>query len=260
MYKKLTLLVVVLLSMAGLGRGQEAKLGVTLDITYVSRYIWRGIDTYPQNHSATQPSIDIDLFDTGFGVNVWSSMANRSGFEESKEIDYTLYYNSTLFESKTYAMNYCLGWACFTYPNLPREAADIQELSATFCWPKILPGGLAPHYTVVCTWPSVGNSDISDSAGWLHIFGLCYDLAAPPLLRGTKEQVIRFSAETTYNDGAYGQEVDHDWSHAVFGISTGFDLGDNVTFTPGFYYQSSWDDSINTQDEYWVSLGFAYKF
>ena len=261
MAKSRTLLIVLFfLSGTGLADDQEQKLGVTLDLTYVSRYIWRGMDIYPQHHSATQPSIDIDLYGTGFGLNVWSSMANRSGFEEDKEMDYTVYYNNTIFEDEVYATNYNVGWTCYTYPNLPRKAADMQELIATLCWPKFLPAGLVPHYTIVCTWPSASHSDVSDDGGWLHMFGLCWELPITPWLPGTKEQTVELSAEATYNDDAYGPQVNHDWSHVVFGVSTGFDLGGNLAFKPGFYYQSSLDNSNKIKDQYWVSLGFDYKF
>jgi long-subunit fatty acid transport protein len=54
--------------------------------------------------------------------------------------------------------------------------------------------------------------------------------------------------------------VDHDWSHAVFGASTGFTVTDKLTFTPGIYYQISMDDSVNPEDEYWFSLSMTYTF
>lgn len=78
----------------------------------------------------------------------------------------------------------------------------------------------------------------------------------------TPEQILHLSVETAYNDGVYrgGKGVDHDWSHAAFGISTNFDLGNDLTFTPGIYYQSSWDDSVNPSDEYWATLTLKYKF
>ncbi|MCX5638249.1 MAG: hypothetical protein NTX52_11245, partial [Planctomycetota bacterium] len=88
---------------------EENKLDVTFDATYVSRYIWRGFDSYPNNHSAIQPSVDLDLYGTGWGVNVWWSRANTSGFENSEEIDYTLYYGKSLFEGKPYTTDYKIG-------------------------------------------------------------------------------------------------------------------------------------------------------
>ena len=81
---------VILCSAAGFVHGQESNLGVTLDVTYLSSYIWRGFDCYPQGHSAIQPSISLDFYGTGFGIKVLSSRANGSGFENDEELDFTL--------------------------------------------------------------------------------------------------------------------------------------------------------------------------
>ena len=254
------LIAVVIFTAVGLATAGDNKLGITIDATYVSRYIWRGMDIYPNNHSAIQPSVSIDFYGTGFGLNAWWSRANRSGFENSEEIDYTLCYCNSLFKDESYATEYAIGWIYYSYPHEPKRVANMQEVYASLSWPNICPGGLVPSYTTVCTWPGKSESDVSDCSGWVHIFGLCYELPVPGFLAGAKEQILHLSAEAVYNDGAYGAAIDHDWSHAVFGISTSFDLGGNLIFTPGFYYQSSWDDSVNTSDEHWTSLSLTYRF
>jgi hypothetical protein len=256
--KAIFLATVLLLTSAGQTGAEDSKLGATADVTYVSRYVWRGFDSYPNNHSAIQPSVDLDLYGTGWGVNIWWSRANTSGFENSEEIDYTLYYGKSLFEDKPYTTDYRIGWTYYYCPDEPRGAADMQEVSLSLSWPNIHQGGLVPCYTVVCIWPSERDSNVRNCGGWFHIFGLCYDLTIPDFWAVAKEQAFHLSAETIYNDGACG--ADHNWSHAVFGISTSFDLSNTLTFTPGFYYQSSWDDSVNTQDEYWTSLSITYRF
>ena len=173
-------------------------------------------------------------------------------------------------------MDYRFGWVYIGYPDEPRsgtargQAADMQEFYATLSWPKICPVGIVPRYTIVSMWPSEGKSTVRNNGGLLHIFGLGYDLTVPGLLPDTPEQKVHLSAEAVYNDGAApgtvpgpgttGSKIDHDWSHALFGISTDFDIAENLSFTPGFYYQSSWEDSVNTEDEYWLTLSLAYKF
>jgi hypothetical protein len=73
---------------------------------------------------------------------------------------------------------------------------------------------------------------------------------------------VNLHSELVYNDGVHpaGFNVDQDWSNAVIGASTDFDLGYNVTFTPAVYYQASMDTSINTEDETWVTLSVRYTF
>ena len=48
--------------------GQEAEersgLGVTADVTWVSKYVWRGYDLF-DDHAAFQPSVDADLLGRG---------------------------------------------------------------------------------------------------------------------------------------------------------------------------------------------------
>ena len=48
---------------------------VAPQVDLVSRYVWRGFDLLPDNHPAIQPSLTIDLGESGFSLNVWSSFA-----------------------------------------------------------------------------------------------------------------------------------------------------------------------------------------
>ena len=266
--KGILLAAVILLSTAALvqAQAQEDQLGVTFDVTYLSSYIWRGFDVY---HRAIQPSIDVDLYGTGLGLKVLSSRANASGFENAEELDISLYYNDSIYEGEAYATNYKLGWVYYNYPDNPRNAYDMQEFFTTFSWPDICPAGIVPSYTISCLWPSKSNAtNVSANGGWMHIVGLGYDLAVEGLMPETPEQMLHLSFEIVYNDGVTpgnaagitAAAVDHDWSHAVLGVSTEFDLGNDVTFTPAVYYQESIDDSVNNDDEIWCSLSMTYKF
>jgi len=258
--KGILLVVAVLLGTFGTAQAQEDELGITLDVTYLSSYIWRGIDKYAEGHSAIQSSINVDLYGTGFGLKVLNSRANGSGFENSEELDVTLYYGDSLFEGETYVTNCTTGWVYYNYPDEHRKAADIQEVFASFSWPELCPMGFVPSYSIIRMWPARSSSDISGAGGWIHVFGLGYDLTVPGLLPETTEQVINLSAAAVYNDGAAAVGVDHDWSHAVFGASTSVDIADNLTLTPGIYYQASMDDSVNDDDETWCSVSLTYKF
>jgi len=258
---KVVLVVGMLLSVAGLAKAQDEQLGVTLDVTYVSSYIWRGFDKYgPGSHSAIQPSIDVDLYGTGFGVKTWMSRANSSGYENQEEWNYTVYYSSSLFEDVSYATDYTISYIYYDYPDQPDNVADMQEINVAFSWPKICPAGIVPSYSIINMWPSEGGGASNNNGGWIHVFGLGYDLALPGILSDTDQQLVSLSCGLVYNDGTGGGSVDHDWSHMVFGASTGFEVADNLTFTPGIYYQASMDDSVNTEDETWVSLSMTYKF
>jgi len=260
MKKVILLTAVILLSATTFAQAQEELTG-TVDITYLSQYIWRGFNMYGQQ-SAIQPTLDLDLYGTGLGLTVLWSRANSSGHEISEELDVTLYYDNSLFEYETYAMDYTAGLMYYYFPDGPGEGEtvsdDLQEIFVTLSWPEICPEGIVPSYTVIKMWASKENSPNAAYSGWLHVLGLGYDLPIEGLLPDTPEQILHLSAATVYNNEVANAESD--WSHAVFGVSTGFDLGNDCTFTPGVYYQSSWEDSVNTSDELWCSVGVSYAF
>jgi hypothetical protein len=276
MKKKAILLTAVLLfASLSVVQAQEGELHGTIDVTYLSKYVWRGFDIYGDK-SAIQPSIDLDLYGTGFGINVMGHMANSSEYVNGERWDYTLYYCNSLFEGESYATNYRLGWVNYNYPDNTSKGsatapnASLQELHAILSWPNICPAGVVPSYILVKMWPSESgsfsgyNSPFGGTAsGFAHIFMLDYPMTIQGIMPDTAEQVLNLHAEFVYNDGVgpAGQNVDQDWSNAVFGISTSFDLGSNLMLTPALYHQVTMDKSVNDdKSETWATAGLTYKF
>jgi hypothetical protein len=265
MKKKVILLTVVILFSTGpLTQAQEGQISGTVDLTYVSKYIWRGFDIYG-NDSGIQFGTNINLADTGFGLKTFWSRANESGFENVEEFDLTLYYNNLIYEDEMYATNYTFGWTYYGYPDEPSSVRNYQEFLLSLVWPRICPAGVVPSYTVVYMWPAEEGAVVNDNGGWLHMLGMGYDMTVPPLVPELPEQVIHLSAHLVYNSGvgaAYAPNgtVDHDWSHFLFGATTDIDLGNNLALCPGLYYQASMEDTVNNEDETWVSLSLKYMF
>ena len=262
------LTVVILFGIGPLALAQEGEITGTYEINYSSRYIWRGFDVYEDNHSAFRPvSLDLDICNTGFGLKVFWTRASGSGFENTEEMDFTLYYDNKIYEDEIYATNYRVAWGYYVFTDEPSSAKDFEEFLVSLSWPQLCPVGFVPRYTIVALWPSEGESDINGNGGWMHILGVGYDLTVPELIPELPEQVVHLSADLVYNGGvgaAYATggngTVDHDWSHFVFGATTDFDLGNNLAFAPGIYHQASMEDSVNSSDETWVSLSLKYKF
>ncbi|MHC4110743.1 MAG: hypothetical protein ACYSUY_06695 [Planctomycetota bacterium] len=266
------LTVVILLSAGTLAQAQEGGISGTLDLTYMSKYVWRGYDWFDNDHSAFQLGANINIADTGFGLSIVNTRAISSGDgifdlpnQDIERLNVSLYYGNVIYEDEDYATNYSLGWVYYNLPDNSPRFADMQEFFVSLSWPELCPAGVVPSYTILSMWPSKSNSTLSsgsgldvDASGMLHIFGIGYDMTVPELVPELGEQVVHLSGGLVYNDGVLG--ADHDWSHFVFGASTDFDLGNNLAFSPGLYYQASMEDTVNDEDETWVSLSLKYKF
>ena len=266
MKQRILVAAVALLVMGGFARAQDTDLHGYVDLTWTGKYVWRGFDIYGDK-SAIHPSVDLNLFGTGLGVNATGHRANASGFEEGERWDYNLYYANMALEGN---LQYRLGYVYYNYPDMSSSVADLQELHAILSLPKICPFGTVPSYALVKLWPSESGSMVGarspsggTASGFAHIFMLDYAWTVGGILPETPEQVLNLHAEAVWNDGVgpNGANVDHDWSNAVFGISTNVDLAQNIVLTPGIYHQVTMDTSVNDdKDETWVSMGLKYQF
>jgi hypothetical protein len=276
MKQKVLFAAIVLLATTALVQAQDDLHG-SIDLTYQSKYLWRGIDVFGDK-SAIQPTVMLDLYGTGFGVSLQGHRANSSGYETTERWDATLFYKNALFMDESYATQYMIWWRYFYFPDAPLDGLaagasgdiDLQEMAAVLSFPKILPmEGLVPSYVLVKLWPAESGTFVGSggppgtASGFAHIFMLDYGLPIEDLLPNMPEQVLKLHSEIVFNDGVdpRGIGVDHDWTNAVFGVSTDFELKENVTLTPGIYYQLTMDDSINPDnDETWCTLGLKYAF
>ena len=281
MKKGILLTIVIFLSTVTFAQAQEGDITGSIDVTYLSTYTWYGIDRTVGAHGegATAITLDLDLYDTGFGVSIKSIRPNTSAVDAAKygslvdaeELWASLTYSGSYFEYETYSTNYTIGFTHYDFPDRPSDLADTHELFASLSWPEICPAGVVPSYTLVRMWkaesghpssfPGVTTNDIS---GWVHIAGLGYDLPVEDLLPELPEQILHLSAALVYNDGAGATGVDHDLSHFVLGVSTDFDLGNDLTLTPGIYHQRVLDKEIRDinwdKDVTYATVGVKWAF
>jgi hypothetical protein len=264
---------VILLSIAASANAQDKELGVEVGATWVSKYLWYGIDRL-DDKAAWLPSVNFDLYGTGLSVGVQAvypgtgKHAGARSTVNATRYDYMVNYACTLFEGQNHVTDVTVGWIYYDFIDMPSKGTtqadstvygDAQQIGVGLAWPEICPAGVVPSYYVGYMWPAKENSLLpTHYEGWVHIVGLGYGLALDSLSPDLPEQVLNLSAAAVYNDGFAA--ADHDWSHAIFGVSTDVDVAENLVFTPGFYYQSSWEDTVNKSDEYWASLGAKYRF
>jgi hypothetical protein len=301
MKKGIVLMTVVLfIAIASAALAQEAPDGAlhgNIGLTFDTLYVWRGYLVYGAD-TAIHPFVDLDLMGTGFHLEVIAHRANDSGHENGERWDYSPYYLGVLEADQTWETRYIVGYRYFNYPELTSHEAfksysdigsvDLQELYAGVAFPKLLGiQGLVPGYVIVKGWPSNRNTLVGAAnpnggtySGWAHVFMLDYALPIQGITAETPEQVLKFHVETVYNDGVDprpgGGYTDSDWTHVMFSVSTDFDLGSGVTFTPALYHQITFEDNGNKgpnvafpgtyqgvapdHDITWASATIKYKF
>jgi len=254
MKKRILLVVVVFLSTTLKLRAEEGELGVTFDVTYVSKWLSKGVEAYGQ-HGGLFKTIDVDLYGTGFGIKVTHRNATSSGYVDKQRFDYRPYYKNQLFEDQVYAIKYNISVGYEHYPGLARNKANTTfEWIFAFSWPNLLPEGFVPHYIAHYEYPAGSQNSNAYVTGWVHRFILGYDLNVPEI-----PVPLYLSSEVAYTDGLGGAA--HDWSYATFGLSTKLKISDNLSFVPGLYQQISMDDSVNTRDDVtYCKLSMKYKF
>lgn len=250
-------------------------LSITVKGDWVSKYMFRGVDVL-DDRGAYQPSVDIGL-DCGLHFNVWGSFASSGRFtrgavhfngeleqafdhdsgypgtDQLDEFDYTVYYTKSCLDG-------CLATEVgMTYYDLFRqssEALDFWEWYGKFTLSKM---PLQPHAYFYYALP---KNTSNGAEGWMTCLGGSHtcELGAFPCFGSPDPMSLTFTGDLWYNGGAYYYGVDTGFTHAVFGSALTIPLCNNISFTPGVYYQLSMEDTINEDDEWWTQLSLAYTW
>lgn len=239
-------------------RGIEGKISVDVSTTVQSKYMWHGFDLYG-DHGVVMPAVGVTLGDTGFSGKYIRAYPLAGGLEESVQSAYAVFYTGAFLKDTRYATNFTTNYFYYGLPRIDGAKSDMQEIGTTFSWPKLLgDSGLVPNYYFGILWPTRSSTNLEGCEGFIHVFGLAYDLTAPDFWAVGKSQTFRLSGDITYNDG-FGYGAAHDWSHVVLGASTNLGIG-NLTITPFVNYQISMDDSVDNENELWCGANATYRF
>jgi hypothetical protein len=272
----------------GISFAQEppsSDLQVKFDLTYGSKYVWRGFNVFGSK-SAIHPTLDLFCPSTGMGLTVEGHRANSSGYEIFERWDYSLYHHGKAFAGEQYEMMYRLAYVYYNYPQqsshsrgsnpivdptftLDCGSFDLHELHAVMSFPKVMGvEGLVPSYALVKLMPVNSGTVVGaysptggTASGFAHIFMVDYAMPYVCPLSGV-DRKLNWHSEFVFNDGVApnGANADHDWSNAVVGASTNYDINDNISFKPGLFLQLSFDDSVNTKDQLWSTFSMTCKF
>lgn len=235
----------------------------TLQVDYLSRYLWYGYDVMADDDQVIQPSLTLGLWDTGFSFTIFGSWALESNKEDTEEADYTLAYDTSFMQDDAMQVDMSVNYTYVSYFENSSSLADYHEVGSKFSLPNLIGNGMVPYYRIVHLMPRKGGEE-DDPAynlrGFIHIFGMDYTWMAGCAASG-EQMPIMLGAAVVYNDGTGYTTTDHDWSHAMFKVATPFENIMGGTLTPSVAYQITMDDSVNEDsDEFVVGMNYTYKF
>lgn len=101
----------------------ESPVDVSLDVTPVTHYVWRGFDVTDGLQLPVQPSLTVG-HSSGLSVNVWGSWAllDRDNTKGGDEIDYTIDYSTDINDM----LSVSVGFIYYSFPNA--SAAKTSEI------------------------------------------------------------------------------------------------------------------------------------
>ena len=247
-----------ILSIPASEEGAGSGLEISVSTDWVSKYMFRGFDVL-DDRAAWQPSVDVSLWDTGFGLNWWASYAASSRNDtdivanglgrELDEHDYTLYWGGDIAEF----VEVEAGMIYYDFVRQNSENLDYWEWYGVFTLSDL---PLSPHFGAYYGRPKRGSNG---GEGWNTTFGVSHSVELGGLtFCGSDPLALDLAADVWYNGGQYN--VDTGWSHATFGGSITIPLPSNLELTPGVWYQASFEDEINDEDEFWATLSLAYTW
>lgn len=240
---------VVLLAVVCAGTGVIAAddFGVHPDVTVASKYMAHGFNVNGE-HGSLQPSVAVDTKVPGLQFFVWAALPMDQDFRASNEFDYLVKYGHTFAADSAFAMNLHGYVDYWDYPNKVNMSG--WKFSGGVTMPKLLPLGpacLVPSYTYYFWTPQ--NAGAFEDGGVHEIF---LNYSAPVL----PKQSLDLGASMNYHDGVFG--VKPGWSHATAHVATTFDVG--VKLTPSINYQWSFEDTVDTEDEFWAMFSVSKDF
>lgn len=235
----------------------EKDVDVTLSEDFVSRYIWRGQDLYPDNDAAYQPSIDISvpklLFGSDVSLNVWGSFPLHKGHETATELDYTL----TFTRSVADVFDISVGYTYFDYPKANAKS-DVQEPWTSITLNKIPVLPIDVSFTVFAGYDFEAVSGGPDE-GWYYSWGFNTELPLPSIAVFQNEQTLALGITNWGNDGVAGMKSSSLYATDI-SLATTY-VFKSFSITPSVNYTINYEDEINNgEEEIWSGLDVSYAF
>ena len=233
------------------------EVEITLTDSYVSRYIFRGQDLFPDNDGAHQPSVDITLpklfYGTDVSLNVWGSFPLNDGHEDVEELDYTLTFSKDLND----LFSTSLGYTYFDYPNTV-GTADVSEFwtSATLNEIPFLPFNVS---ATIFVGYDIGTRSGGPDKGLYYSWGFDTELLLPKAVLFQESQTLALGVVNWGNDGVAGLKPSSLYATEL-ALSTSYSLG-SFKIIPNLHYTINHEEEINSgNDELWGGIEISYGF
>lgn len=239
--KKIVLMACIVALTAGVYAqdSQDAKLGVTFDLTYTSRWMSKGSSVYGKQ-GAWFEGVDIDWFGTGFGTKVIHRSATAAGYVNKHRFDYRPYYKFVLGEGEVWQINSNLSTGYEHYYDTALEDRTTWETIGAFAFPNVIGNGFVPKFIVHHETQADGDYNNSGWTGWAYRFGFDYNFK----LEDAPELPLKLSSEVSLMDGLMNKD---DWGYWNIGLSTAVKLADNVKFVPGIYHSVAMEEKVSSE-------------
>jgi len=216
---------------------RTAQIKINSNLTYASRYIWRGFDALYPNRSALQPSVTLSLEKKGLWLNLWSAIALAD--TNYVELDLIFGYDKELNEN----ISLCSGIGFFTFPSFSGYP-DKNSVS-----PEVWLG--ARFASTFFSPEMISYYDFNLGDGFYFTLKLSRNFS---ILKKNLSLCSILGYTTQYKKIG----IKSGWSDISLGISTDF-IYKKLTVTPSANYMFTLNKTINKDNEYWVGLCVGFQ-
>lgn len=216
----------------------QAEVSTSGNLTYVTKYIWRGFDLAPTEEPAVQGGISIDT-GKGIALDVWGSYAQDSD-SQLDELDYTLSWSGQVTES----LEMSVGYTLYTFPSIVSAAESQEETREAFIGFAFPEAFMSPSLTIYNDWEAGDGTYIYLGGG--------YDF----VISGESAPALSLSLGIGYNDDQWITESGI--SDIDLGLSMTFEAG-SMEITPSINYIITPEDAVNPDNEFWAGLDFGFS-
>ncbi len=214
------------------------KAEVVHQVDVASRYIWRGFDLNPHKKPVIQPSIDFAFGQSGFSLNLWSSISFVS--KDLNEFDLTLSYTTDLSKDVSLAAG-LIHYAWYLAENFKFEDDTSHEVFLSI---ESLTVFLHPSLSIYYDFTAGDGIYFLLEIG--HSFPLFEKLGAD------------LSASLGYNGGQWlAEESDTGFSDLNFGLTLPFQTGP-FQIAAFANYTIVLLDAIGEENHFWFGISLSY--